>query len=131
LPNETGGVLIGSFDTVRAVVHIVSALPAPEDSRQAPTYFIRGSKDLKPLVDRIVLRSAGTLCYVGEWHSHPDGAAAKPSDDDEVVFGHLVAHLGPTGTPFVMAICGRDETWLRAGWQSHEHEEATVGHAHH
>ena len=129
LPNETGGVLIGSFDTVRAVVHIVSALPAPEDSRQAPTYFIRGSKDLKPLVDRLALRSAGTLCYVGEWHSHPDGAAARPSDDDEVVFGHLVAHLGPTGTPFVMAICGRDETWLRAGWQSHEHEEATVVHA--
>lgn len=129
LPNETGGVLIGSFDTVRAVVHIVSALPAPEDSRQAPTYFIRGFKDLKPLVDGIALRSAGTLCYVGEWHSHPDGAAARPSDDDEIVFGHLVAHLGPTGTPFVMAICGRGETWLRAGWQSHEHEEATVVHA--
>ncbi|MHB0925929.1 MAG: Mov34/MPN/PAD-1 family protein [Gallionellaceae bacterium] len=129
LPNETGGVLIGSFDTVRAVVHIVAALPAPEDSRQAPTYFIRGSKNLKPLVDGITLRSAGVLCYVGEWHSHPDDAAARPSDDDEVVFDHLIAHIGPTGTPYVMAICGRDETWLRAGWQPHEHEEATVAHA--
>lgn len=129
-PNETGGVLIGSFDAVRAVVHIVAALPAPRDSRQTPTYFIRGSKDLKPLVDRIALRSAGALCYIGEWHSHPDGAATRPSNDDEIVFNHLNAHLGPTGAPYVMAICGRDETWLRAGWQPHEHREVTVVHAH-
>ncbi len=128
LPNETGGVLIGSFDASRRVMHIVAALPAPRDSRQAPTYFIRGSKDLKPLVDGICLRSAGALCYVGEWHSHPDDATARPSGDDEAVFLHLSAHLGPTGTPYVMVICGQNETWLRAGWQSHEQGEATVVH---
>ena len=127
-PNETGGVLIGSFDAVRGAVHVVTAFPAPADSRQAPTYFIRGSKDLKPLVDEIALHSASALGYIGEWHSHPDGAATRPSGDDEVVFGHMKAHLDPTGTPYVMVICGRGETWLRAGWQSRSSGESTAVH---
>lgn len=127
-PDETGGVLIGSFDGTRATVHVVAALPAPADSRQAPTYFTRGTKNLKPLVDELALHSVGSLCYVGEWHSHPDGTAARPSADDEVVFGHLKAHLEPTGTPYLMAICGKGETWLRAGWQSRSNGEATIIH---
>jgi integrative and conjugative element protein (TIGR02256 family) len=127
-PNETGGVLIGSFDALRGVVHIVAALPAPADSQQAPTYFIRGARELKVAIDAIVLQSAGILGYVGEWHSHPDGAAARPSRDDEAVFDYLKIHLGPTGTPYVMAICGKHETWLRAGWQSREQAERAICH---
>ncbi|ATR19265.1 hypothetical protein CTJ15_02560 (plasmid) [Roseomonas sp. FDAARGOS_362] len=128
-PHETGGVLIGSFDASRGVVHIVAALPAPPDSQQAPTYFVRGTRELKAAVGALAQRSAGALGYVGEWHSHPDGAAARPSRDDEAVFGYLQTHLGPTGTPYVMAICGRDETWLRAGWQSRGQAERAIGHA--
>ena len=115
LPNETGGILIGSFDLSRRVAHVVAALKAPEDSAQAPTYFIRGAKDLKPVVDDFVTASAGALCYIGEWHSHPDGAAARPSSDDEHVYAHLNRHLGPTGAPFLMAIAGTDEVWFRFG----------------
>lgn len=129
MPNETGGILIGSFDVARGVLHILAALPAPEDSQQAPTFFIRGSRDLKPRVDKWSARSAGVLHYVGEWHSHPDDSAARPSPDDEVVFEHLHAHLDSTGSPYVMMICGRDETWLRAGWQPYGCKEATVAHA--
>lgn len=128
-PNETGGVLLGSFDLSRAIVHIVAALPAPEDSRQTPTYFIRGAKELKPLVEGFNRRSAGVIDYVGEWHSHPKGAKARPSDDDEEVFAHLRTHLHVTGTPYVMAICGARETWLRAGWQGHEPGEGVTAHA--
>jgi hypothetical protein len=121
-------VFIGSFDIVRGVVHIVAALPAPADSVQTPTYFVRGSKDLKPLVDEISQQSAGALGYVGEWHSHPDGAAAQPSGDDEVVFSYLKAHVGPTGKRYIMAICGMVEIWLRAGWQCRGIAEAAFVH---
>lgn len=127
-PNETGGVLIGSFDAARGAVHIVAALPAPADSRQAPTYFVRGARELKATVDDFARQSAGALGYVGEWHSHPDRAAARPSSDDEAVFSYLHVHLGPPGTPYVMAICGRDETWLRAGWQPWTQAEAVFSH---
>lgn len=127
-PDETGGVLLGSFDLSRSVLHVLAALPAPPDSRQSPTYFIRGAKELKPLVDAINCRSVGTIGYVGEWHSHPNGAKARPSDDDEEVFAHLKDNLDATGAPYVMSICGDEETWLRVGWHSHVLGEATVTH---
>lgn len=129
LPNETGGVLLGSFDLSRRIVHVVAALPAPSDSRQSPTYFIRGAKHLKPLVEGISARSAGVIGYVGEWHSHPDGAKVEPSPDDEDVYDYLKTHLDATGTPYVMAICGASRTWIRVGWQSVKSGEGVVEHA--
>jgi hypothetical protein len=90
--------------------------------------IIRGAKHLKPLVEGIEARSAGSIVYVGEWHSHPDGAKVEPSDDDEVVFKHLETHLDPTGAPYVMAICGAPETWIRAGWHSWRVGEGAMRH---
>lgn len=124
--NETGGVLIGTFDLVRNVLHVVAALPAPPDSKQAPTYFIRGIKDLKPRIEALADGSAGRLHYIGEWHSHPGGVAARPSADDEKVFAHLDTHLGPLGSPYVMFICGERDSWLRAGWNERGVAEGVV-----
>ncbi|TGG92890.1 hypothetical protein E4656_12265 [Natronospirillum operosum] len=126
--NETGGVLLGTFDLVRNVTHIVAALPAPPDSQQTPTYFIRGIKDLKPIIERLAKASAGRLHYIGEWHSHPGGVPARPSDDDERVYTHLKTHMEPSGSPFVMAICGELDTWLRAGWQERETVHGVIAH---
>ncbi|WP_156677976.1 Mov34/MPN/PAD-1 family protein [Sphingomonas profundi] len=128
-PDETGGILIGTFDLVRNVLHVVAALPAPPDSRQAPTYFVRGAQDLRPLVDDLAGATAGRLRYVGEWHSHPDGAAARPSHDDEGVFSYLRRQLDPAGAPYAMLICGREETWLRTAWQDRGQIEGVVAHA--
>jgi integrative and conjugative element protein (TIGR02256 family) len=127
-PNETGGILVGSFDDQRAVLHILLALPAPVDSEQSPTFFIRGARSLKPLVEEIAALSAGVLVYIGEWHSHPDNSATRPSVDDEGIWGHLRAHLAPTGAPYLMAISGSNETWIRGGWQFREDIEGAVSH---
>ncbi len=125
-PNETGGILLGSFDLQRKVIHVVNALPAPADSRQAPTYFVRGKQHLKPIVDGIGGRSAGAITYLGEWHSHPDRANVGPSDDDEDVFSYLKTHLDPSGSPYLMVICGKKEVWLRAGWNGGAPGEGTI-----
>ena len=127
--NETGGVLIGTFDMSRNILHVVAALPAPSDSLQAPTYFIRGMRDLKPRIEKLANATAGRLHYIGEWHSHPDYAAARPSADDKKVFTYLNNHMGPVGSPYVMAICGKTETWLRVGWQERGNLEGIVTHA--
>jgi len=119
-PDETGGVLIGTYDLSRHVLNIVGVLQAPEDSVQEPTYFVRGSSDLEPLVQKLAEKSAGRLQYVGEWHSHPDGSPAKPSGDDEAVFAYLREHMEPGGSPYAMVICGENSTWVRAGWQLHD-----------
>jgi len=95
---------------------VVDALPAPPDSQRAPTYFIRGKKDLGSAVDALALKSAGALGYLGEWHSHPPGASVRPSSDDEVVWQHLERHIGPTGAPHVMLIVS-EGTFIRTGWR--------------
>ncbi|OAE12647.1 hypothetical protein AZH11_10660 [Pseudomonas simiae] len=128
--NETGGVLIGTFDLVRNVAHVVAALPAPPDSKQAPTYFIRGKKDLKPRIEVLAAGSAGRLHYIGEWHSHPGAVPARPSDDDEGVFAHLETHLGSVGLPHIMAICGERDSWIRAGWSECGVVEGVLTHGH-
>ena len=46
LPNETGGVLLGSFDMERHIVYIVDVLPSPPDSEEWPTLYIRGCQGL-------------------------------------------------------------------------------------
>lgn len=125
-PNETGGILVGSFDLARNILHILAALPAPEDSEQSPTYFVRGARDLRPLMDTLAANSAGQLHYVGEWHSHPDGAAARPSSDDEGVFSYLSDNIGPGGSPYAMMICGAGDSWVRAGWQARAAVERAV-----
>lgn len=128
--NETGGVLVGTFDLVRNVAHVVAALPAPSDSKQAPTYFIRGKEDLKPRIEALAAGSAGRLHYIGEWHSHPGAVPARPSEDDEGVFAHLETHLGSIGSPYIMAICGERDSWVRAGWTERRLVEGVVTHGH-
>ena len=128
--NETGGVLVGTFDLVRNVVHIVAALPAPPDSKQSPTYFIRGKENLKPRIEALAAGSAGRLHYIGEWHSHPGVVPARPSADDEGVFAHLETHLGSVGSPYIMAICGERDSWIRAGWTERGVVEGVVAHGH-
>lgn len=116
LPNETGGILIGGFDATRQVVHIVDVLAAPSDSEQRPTYFVRGKKDLLPAVEAIAARTVNNLQYLGEWHSHPEGASTTPSGDDHKVFDYLARNLSPTGQPYGMAICGDSDLRILFGW---------------
>lgn len=127
-PAETGGILLGTVDLERRVLHVTGALPAPPDSVQQPTYFVRGEKNLAPQVGAIARASAGMVGYVGEWHSHPDGAALRPSGDDEKVFSHLERHIGPTGEPYMIGICGSAGTWLRVGCGGQMCGEATIEH---
>jgi integrative and conjugative element protein (TIGR02256 family) len=106
LPKETGGVLIGTFDMQRKVVHVVDTIPSPPDSKEWPTLYIRGSQGLLKSVTETAEASGGQLEYVGEWHSHPDGCPTSPSDDDLKVFTWLTEHMSDAGLPALMAIVG-------------------------
>jgi hypothetical protein len=109
LPNETGGVLIGSFDHQRKIAYIVDTIPSPADSEEWPTLYIRGSKGLKAEVAAARQRTRDMLHYVGEWHSHPDGYSCAPSGDDRKVFTWLNERMNIDGAPGLMLIAGQDE----------------------
>jgi hypothetical protein len=83
LPVETGGVLLGSYDMQRRIIYVAETLPAPADSIERETHFIRGSYGLKPQVEVIQEATLGNLQYVGEWHSHPPKYSSNPSKDDK------------------------------------------------
>ena len=85
LPNETGGVLIGSFDVARRTIYVVDATEAPADSRECPNGFLRGLEGLQEQVNAIQEATSGMLGYIGEWHSHPTRNVAPSSLDKDVV----------------------------------------------
>ncbi|HPL68422.1 MAG TPA: ThiF family adenylyltransferase [Smithellaceae bacterium] len=106
LPNETGGVLLGSFDLDRKILYIVDALPSPPDSEEWPTLYIRGRKGLRQAVDALEEKTHGMLEYIGEWHSHPPGARLAASCDDLKVFAWLTELMQADGLPGLMMIVG-------------------------
>jgi hypothetical protein len=108
LPNETGGVLLGSFDLERKIVYLVDTIPSPPDSKEWPTLYIRGAAGLAPAVTRVSERTAGMLQYVGEWHSHPSGVPPLPSGDDCTVFAWLTELMDRDGFPAIMIIASDD-----------------------
>ncbi len=113
LPNETGGVLLGVYDLDRKTIYVVDTIPSPPDSEEWPTLYIRGSEGLLEEVQNVAKRTGGQLEYVGEWHSHPDGSATRPSPDDIKVFAWLTEHMATAGLPALMAIVGEQAT---SGW---------------
>jgi hypothetical protein len=106
LPNETGGVFIGTFDLEREIVYVVDTLPSPPDSTEWPVLYIRGCRGLPQRLQQIDDATIGMLHYVGEWHSHPNGCSTKPSGDDRKVFQWLLEHMQMDGLPPTMAIVG-------------------------
>ena len=114
LPNETGGVLLGSFDLDRDVLYLADTIPSPPDSEEWPTVYIRGCKGLRKQTAAYAKATDGLLDYAGEWHSHP-GSSTSPSSDDHKVFLWLADVMKQDGLPSVMLIVGQNEARCFAG----------------
>lgn len=115
LPDETGGIILGYFDLKSNIVYVVDVLAAPEDSQGDPSGFSRGNEGLLDKVKIVEDRTAGIVTYLGEWHSHPSGAAALPSVPDLFLIGHLAKKLQADGFPALMLIVGEhEENWIIA-----------------
>lgn len=105
LPNETGGVLIGSYDFERKKCYVVDALPSPIDSIEKRSSYIRGTSGLKASVDQIKEITRDSLYYIGEWHTHPNDVTMQ-SELDKKLMRYVVENNEKEGIPAVMAIAG-------------------------
>lgn len=108
LPNETGGVLIGSVDTMNQHIYAVGMLPSPSDSWEQHDLYIRGSEGLCSSIQRCGEVTMGNLEYIGEWHSHPDECSVVPSALDRKLMHWLTTHMMCEGLPAVMMIAGKE-----------------------
>jgi len=106
LPNETGGVIIGSYDLQRKIIYAVDIVSSPEDSEHWPYLYIRGTQGLKEYVESIQQRTADNLTYVGEWHSHPSDSV-QASSTDQKALNALQDDMSKDGLPACMLIIGK------------------------
>ena len=109
LPSETGGVLVGTVDTQRKTIFLVDALPAPPDSEEWPTGFIRGEVGICKEVEKIEKWTGQAVHYVGEWHSHPSGISLNMSPDDKNVLEYVTKGMRVEGLPGIILIAGEEE----------------------
>lgn len=115
LPSETGGVLIGATDAWNRVVHVAAHISDFTDSVGTPTSFQRGLAGLPGKLDEITRATHSALAYVGEWHSHPDGASAQPSGADMLQLAGLAVTLKIDERPAISLIVARDEEQVLLG----------------
>ena len=109
LPNETGGVLLGSLDNGRKIIYLADALPSPPDSQERTTSYIRGVQGLEEDVRSVNRVTGNMLIYVGEWHSHPAGSSAIPSNQDKKLLKWVCEGMRVHGQPGLILVVGDNE----------------------
>lgn len=78
-PDETGGILVGRYTKSLDCAVIEAITGPPIDSQSGRTWFKRGIKGLRKILEKYWKRNC---FYVGEWHYHPDGEPF-PSNKDK------------------------------------------------
>ncbi len=111
LPNETGGIIIGTYDMFRKIIYVVDTILSPDDSVEWPTVYIRGHRKLKKQVAHIKKVTQERLNYIGEWHSHPSGCGCSPSPDDKKAFKWQANYMENSGYPALMLIAGDNDNY--------------------
>lgn len=109
LPNETGGILIGSIDFQRKIIYVCDSLFAPPDSKESMISFERGVEGLLDEYNKYLQVTDNQLCYIGEWHSHPQGHSTRPSSYDLKLYEYLYNKMSKQGSPVLMGILGDND----------------------
>ena len=109
LPFETGGIIFGLVDIPAKSIHLVDVSSAPPDSREEIGSFVRGTDGVEGLLEEVHRKTAGQVRYVGEWHSHPPHASARPSCNDARQIDWLAALMGMDSIPALMLIAADKE----------------------
>lgn len=114
LPNETGGVLIGFFDTQRKRIYIVDTLESPKDSIETPWSYIRGRDSLSEKINQVKNLTAHIVDFIADWHSHPDNVSVQPSFDDNLLLEHHANLMRNDGLPGIILIVGKNSqlNWI-------------------
>ena len=112
MPDETGGILMGSYNDALDCAMVKTASQSPDDSRSGRTWFQRGTRGLQAWIDR--LWSTRKSYYLGEWHSHPAGRPEPSPDDINQMYGLAASADLHCPEPLLLVIGGAPST----GWEA-------------
>jgi integrative and conjugative element protein (TIGR02256 family) len=106
-PNEFGGILIGSFLNGYKEL-IISGVICPDSWVSGPAKFEPDHKNLNRKLKEMYRKFEGKIEYVGDWHSHPNGANQFSSADFESIQDVAKAKGVNTHNPILLiAACGK------------------------
>ncbi|MDD4354018.1 MAG: ThiF family adenylyltransferase [Candidatus Nanoarchaeia archaeon] len=100
-PNESGGILIGSFFNNNKTIYI-SEIYTPSKSEKSKTSFKRFVKDINEYLLKKHKESNGELIYLGEWHSHPDSSSKYSTIDFNSMVNIAVDNKVKTKNPILL-----------------------------
>ena len=113
-PNETGGVLIG-YDAGNGLVITDITGPGPE-AVHAHHAFVPDYAYQDKEISRIYRESGRQHAYLGDWHSHPDGAPALSSRDKRTLRG-IANHPPARAFAPIMGILAGGDWWGLTVWR--------------
>lgn len=120
-PLETGGILVGYRATDSQVITEVIG-PGPLAIRTEVSFLADHLFQCDQL-DMRFRQSGGTLIYLGDWHTHPDGAPGMSALDQKTL-RHICGH-GPARclNPVMIIGGGGPDKWH---WKAHVYERRAL-----
>lgn len=114
-PLETGGVLLGyrSSNGCDAVVTTVIG-PGPK-AKHSSHRFVPDYEFQEAEIARLYHRSPHELFYLGDWHTHP-GGAAEMSARDKKALKRISTHTDARVPEPIMVILAGGPTWKNSAW---------------
>lgn len=100
---ETGSILVGRYRRRNSLAVVTDLPDTPPDSVGGATYFDRGIKGLRTLLQRLWRRHR---YYLGEWHYHPNAAADASCRDHRQMRGNAASDRYQCPEPILVIIGG-------------------------
>ncbi|MEK4197970.1 Mov34/MPN/PAD-1 family protein [Cytobacillus sp. FSL K6-0265] len=112
-PNETGGILVGSYSEEFKCADVSGIIVAPPDSKSGPTWFSRGTNGVKGELDRLWFKKK---FYIGEWHYHPGSSSNLSSQDIKQMINISNNENYKCPEPILLIVGGKSDLWEYSGY---------------
>lgn len=116
-PLETGGILIGHYDTRFCLATVEVASAPPPDSIHGRYSFERGTQGLEALLKK---QKKKKHYYLGEWHSHPNHAPSASATDIWQMNKFATKKMYGSTSPLLLIVGGNLKNGLQ--WQASLHK---------
>ena len=110
-PLETGGVLLGYEANSREIVVTASVGPGP-DAQHSLYGFVPDYEYQEEAVAAHYNKTSGVETYLGDWHSHPDGAAALSRRDKKTMRNIASSPESGVTMPVMLVLTGSSGHWV-------------------
>lgn len=115
LPNETGGVLLGYWSSHDELV-ITNLIGPGINALHGRHSFSPDAKWQEAEIAKIYKKSGRLITYLGDWHSHPEGAPSL-SIRDLVTMFRVAVHKPARAPRPIMGILYNNPKWELVVWR--------------